>query len=135
MKWMLMPLRRYVDFEGRSRRKEYWMFNLFTTLLVISLFILFAILGAMASSSVGYSPLAGLLGFVMLAVLLGLFIPSLAVQVRRFHDQDKTGWFILLGLIPLVGGFVLLAFNCLDGSHGPNRFGPDPKFDLGDTFS
>jgi uncharacterized membrane protein YhaH (DUF805 family) len=68
-------------------------------------------------------------------VLLGLsilwslfaFIPNLAVTIRRLHDTDKSGWFILLGLIPLVGAIVLLVFYFMDGTRGPNRFGPDPK--------
>lgn len=56
-----------------------------------------------------------------------MFIPGLAVQVRRFHDQDKSGWFILLGFIPYIGGLILFVFMCLEGTRGPNRFGPDPK--------
>lgn len=55
------------------------------------------------------------------------FIPSLAVQVRRFHDQNLTGWLVLLGLIPYVGGLVILVFMCIDGTRGPNKYGADPK--------
>jgi uncharacterized membrane protein YhaH (DUF805 family) len=65
----------------------------------------------------------GLVGIILLAFL----IPSIAVQVRRFHDQDKSGWFILLGLIPYIGGIILFVFMCIEGTRGPNRFGPDPK--------
>ena len=73
-------------------------------------------------------PFTGFIGLILLG-LYGLvaFIPSLAVQVRRFHDQDKSGWFILLGLIPYLGGLVLLIFMCLEGTRGPNRFGADPR--------
>ncbi len=80
-----------------------------------------------------------LTGFICL-ILLGLYglavlIPSLAVQVRRFHDQDKSGWFILLGLIPYLGGLVLLIFMCLEGTRGRNRFGADPRDPYGaDVF-
>jgi uncharacterized membrane protein YhaH (DUF805 family) len=68
------------------------------------------------------------LGIVILGVFfLGTFIPSLAVQVRRFHDQDKSGWFILLNFVPYVGGLIVFVFMCLEGTRGPNRFGADPK--------
>lgn len=68
---------------------------------------------------------------------LAIFIPSLAVQVRRFHDQDKSGWFVLLGFIPYVGGIIVLVFMCLEGTKGKNRFGDDPKMsdNVGDVFS
>jgi uncharacterized membrane protein YhaH (DUF805 family) len=71
-------------------------------------------------------------GSTAMLIVLGVyflvfFIPGLAVQVRRFHDQDKSGWFILLGFIPYVGSLILLVFMCLEGTRGPNRFGPDPK--------
>ncbi len=136
MEYMLMPLKRYADFSGRSRRKEYWMFSLFLILVSIVLFgILFAVGGLDAGGS-------GLVGSTFLVVFglffLAVLIPSIAVQVRRFHDQDKSGWFVLLGLIPYVGGFIVFVFMCLDGTHGPNRFGPDPKgrggSDLEETF-
>jgi uncharacterized membrane protein YhaH (DUF805 family) len=65
---------------------------------------------------------AGLLVIYALAIL----VPSLAVQVRRFHDQDKSGWFILLGFIPAVGGLIVLVFMCLPGTPGSNQYGPDP---------
>ncbi|MEE4200185.1 MAG: DUF805 domain-containing protein [Erythrobacter sp.] len=67
-----------------------------------------------------YGPLTSLLG-------LALIVPGLAVQVRRFHDQDKTGWLVLLGFIPIIGGLIVLVFMLLPGTDGPNRFGPDPK--------
>jgi uncharacterized membrane protein YhaH (DUF805 family) len=76
-------------------------------------------------------------GTLLLLGLLGLAIltPSIAVQVRRFHDQDKTGWLVLLGLIPYLGGLIVLVFMCLPGTSGPNRFGADPKEDVGDVFT
>lgn len=164
MNYMLMPLRRYADFNGRSRRKEFWLWQLFNLVVVGILYaILMGILvGAMSragadggksteyssyeSSDSGFEASSGTstqvdpalfmqefgTGGIILSVLLVLygllvFIPSLAVVIRRLHDQDKSGWFILLGLIPFVGGIVLLVFYCLDGTRGPNRFGPDPK--------
>ena len=83
--------------------------------------------------------LTGLLGGTGLLVFgllyLAIIIPSIAVQVRRFHDQDKSGWMVLLGLIPYVGGIILLVFMLLEGTRGPNRFGPDPKDPDGDLQS
>ena len=115
MEWMLMPLKRYADFSGRSRRKEYWMFVLF----VVIVYVVLALLGW----ALGETAATALLGIFA----LGILIPSIAVQVRRFHDQGKSGWFVLLGFIPLVGGLIVLVFMCLEGDQGPNEYGPDPK--------
>ena len=145
MEWMLMPLRRYAEFSGRSRRKEYWMFALL-------MFIVYAIGGGLMFSALwpmitaGVTPTAesfttgfyvgaGLLGIITLAI----FIPALAVTVRRLHDRDMSGWWylgvIILGQVPYLGALVQLGFlvlMCLPGTPGPNRFGPDPKG--GDSF-
>lgn len=120
MDWMLMPLRRYADFNGRSRRKEYWMFLLGVFLAVIVLSVVEGVLGLSGSVGGVYGPLTTLL-------LLAIIVPSIAVQVRRFHDQDKSGWFVLLNFIPFVGGIIVLVMMCLEGTAGDNRFGPDPK--------
>lgn len=120
MEWMLLPLKRYADFSGRSRRKEFWMFALGVLLAIIVAAILDGILGM--SGMVG-----GVYGPLMTIVLLASLIPSLACQVRRFHDQDKSGWFVLLGLIPFVGGLIVLVFMCLEGTSGSNQYGADPK--------
>ena len=126
MEWMLLPLKRYADFQGRSRRKEYWMFALGVVIVAIVLSIIEGILiieGIQSESgNIGgaYGPLSAIF-------LLAIIVPAIAVQVRRFHDQDKSGWWVLLGLIPLLGGIVVLVFMCLEGTRGPNRFGPDPK--------
>lgn len=121
MEWMLMPVRRYADFSGRSRRKEFWMFQLGIFLLYIAVVILGAILGAISET------LSGIVMIIFAIAMLGLIIPSLAVAVRRLHDQDKSGWMLLLGFIPLIGGIILLVFYCTDGTPGPNQYGPDPK--------
>lgn len=120
MEWMTMPLRRYADFSGRSRRKEFWMFYLGVIIAAVIIAIVENILGI--AGSVG-----DVTGPLTLLFALGIFIPSLAVQVRRWHDQDKSGWFVLVGLIPLIGGLINLVFMMLEGTKGPNRFGPDPK--------
>jgi uncharacterized membrane protein YhaH (DUF805 family) len=121
--WMILPFMRYADFSGRSRRKEYWMFVLFNILVVIALLIVSGILGLLASDDdIGVGAVVALLVVYFLAT----FVPGLAVQVRRLHDQDKSGWFVLLGLVPF-GGIILLIFMVIEGTPGPNRFGPDPK--------
>ena len=136
MEWMLLPLKRYADFNGRSRRKEYWMYTL---LSVIIYAICFAImLGGMpwsqmmaAESGQQVNEPPGVMFWFGLALLvvwaLGSFIPGLAVSVRRFHDQDKSGWMYLLSFIPYVGGIILLVFMCLEGTRGRNQYGDDPK--------
>jgi uncharacterized membrane protein YhaH (DUF805 family) len=118
--WMLMPLRRYADFSGRSRRKEYWMFILGVIIAAVVLSIIEGVLGL--SGMVG-----GVYGPLTLILILGVLVPSIACQVRRFHDQDKSGWFVLLSFIPFIGGLIVLVFMCLEGTRGDNRFGPDPK--------
>tara|TARA_R110000772_G_scaffold73387_3_gene160519 strand:+ start:4057 stop:4473 length:417 start_codon:yes stop_codon:yes gene_type:complete len=138
MEWMLMPLKRYADFSGRSRRKEYWMFVLFNILVMFGIGIIGAVLGGFAPEESGEMSLGGSLMFGLIGIYaLAIFIPALAVQVRRFHDQDKSGWFVLLGFIPYIGGLIVLVFMCLDGNKGENRFGPDPKMNknVGDVFS
>ena len=120
MEWMLMPLKRYADFSGRSRRKEYWMFVLGVFIAIIVLSIIEGILGLSGMVGGVYGPLTTIVG-------LAVIIPGIAVQVRRFHDQDRSGWFVLLSLIPFIGGLAVLVFMFLEGTRGPNRFGPDPK--------
>jgi len=120
IEWMTMPLKRYADFQGRSRRKEYWFFVLFIIIVAVVLGLVEGILGMSGTVGGAYGPLT-------LIFLLAIIVPSIAVQVRRFHDQDKSGWFVLLGLIPFIGGLIVLVFMFLEGTRGPNRFGPDPK--------
>ena len=122
--WMLMPYKRYFDFSGRSRRKEYWMFFL----LVVIVYVVLSIIMSMGAPTV--DPTTGALsgGGAMMTIgtgLLGLFwlgsiIPSLAVAIRRMHDQDRSGWWIICPIANIV-------FLFIEGTKGPNRFGPDPK--------
>jgi uncharacterized membrane protein YhaH (DUF805 family) len=134
MEWMLMPLRRYADFSGRSRRMEYWMFQLLNVLVML-------VAGALILSGIPWdtfndSQPGALLwvGVILLCLwLLAVLIPGIAVTVRRLHDRDMSGWwylgFILAGLIPLVGwiaSIAMLVIMCLPGTSGSNRFGPDP---------
>lgn len=120
MEWMTLPLKRYADFSGRSRRKEYWMYTLLIVIVAVVVGIVEGITGLSGMVFGVYGPLT-------VVLLLATFLPSVAVGVRRLHDTDKSGWFMLLGLIPFVGGLILLVLFCLDGTRGPNRFGEDPK--------
>lgn len=119
MEWAVLPLKKYADFTGRARRKEYWMFVLLTFGIYIAASILDSIAGM--SGAVG-----GVYGPIMVAAALGLLIPSIAVGVRRLHDTDRSGWWLLIAFVPIIGGIVLLVFMVLEGTRGSNRFGADP---------
>ncbi|WP_326549825.1 DUF805 domain-containing protein [Micromonospora sp. NBC_01813] len=112
-------LTQYVGFSGRARRSEYWWFFLFSVLVNIVTTILDTTLGTTFDDSSN--------GVIGLVVSLALFLPGLAVAVRRLHDTDRSGWWILIGLIPIIGWIVLLVFYVQNGTAGPNSFGPDPK--------
>jgi len=131
MNWMLEPYRRYADFSGRSRRKEFWMFALFCWLVSMALLAVFGHPVSQSSSSsfnYGYVIAPGTPGYWINNIFsLVSFIPSLAVGARRLHDTDRSGWWQLLWFVPVLGWLVLLVFYCLDGTPGDNRFGPDPK--------
>ncbi|MCY1672312.1 DUF805 domain-containing protein [Novosphingobium sp. SL115] len=129
MNWMILPYRRYADFAGRSRRREYWMFALFYVLVMV---VLNAVFGTNEvergnGAFVYGSRLVGAGGWIGGLLWLISIVPGLAVTIRRLHDQDRSGWLLLLWLIPFLGWFAILVLMCLDGTRGPNRFGPDPK--------
>ncbi|KAA0548517.1 DUF805 domain-containing protein [Bacillus sp. BGMRC 2118] len=113
MEWYLKVLKNYVGFSGRARRKEYWMFALFNAIVSILLAIVEVITGLESM----------LTGLYSLAVLL----PSLAVGVRRLHDTGRSGWWLLISLIPIIGAIVLLVFTVSDSQEGENKYGPNPK--------
>ncbi len=139
---MLMPLRRYADFRGRSRRMEFWMFQLLN--LIVGSVVVLLIFGGLPFNAMGdpegprlapddVGPLFWI--GMALAIIwgLGVLIPSIAVTVRRLHDRDMSGWwylgFIVASFIPLlnvVSALALLVLMVLPGTRGPNRFGPDP---------
>ena len=135
MQWMILSYKRYADFNGRLRRMEFWMFTLFYYIVLVLLLILtFAGLpwGELRDPS-QMGPTTGpnaliWIGMVLLVVfMLGSIIPMIAVTVRRFHDQDKSGWLYLLNFIPYVGPIVVLVFMFIEGTKGPNLYGEDPK--------
>lgn len=115
----LATLKKYAVFDGRAQRKEYWLFVLFNLIVSIVLTIVDRLTG---TYSADYG--MGALGAVYaLAVLL----PGIGVSVRRLHDTDRSGWWLLIVFIPILGALVLLVFMILDGTPGTNRFGPNPK--------
>ena len=119
MKYFLYCLQHYADFTGRARRAEYWYFVLFN--FIVSILI-----------GLSLGVIAGLLNVPALVYLvhlwsLAVFIPSLAVSVRRLHDIGRSGWWLLLSLIPLVGAIILIIWYCTDSQPGANQYGPNPK--------
>lgn len=121
MNYYLDVLKKYAVFNGRARRKEYWMFFLFN---VVIGFVL-----GFIDSIIGTKILALLYSLVVL-------IPGIAVGVRRFHDTNHSGWWWLIGLVPIVGVIILIVLFARDGQSGENRYGPSPKvFSNGGSFN
>jgi len=112
--WMILPIKRYLEFEGRSSRKEFWMYQLAYLVLLVGAVVIAAVLPPLGAALL-------ILGF------LGMFLPLLAVEVRRFHDQDRSGWLALMNLLPYVGPIIVFAFMLVPGTEGDNRFGEDPR--------
>ncbi len=119
MNWFIEVLKKYAVFNGRARRKEYWFFYLFYLIIFMVLAFLDGMTGSF-SKTVGIGMLSGIF-------ILAMIIPGLAVSVRRLHDTDRSGWWILISLIPLIGGIWFLVLMVLDGTSGQNQYGPDPK--------
>ena len=127
MDWYLAVLKKYAVFDGRARRKEFWYFALVNFLIFIPLAIVGLILAAIAGGS--SSNTTWLILFIVPLILYGLFIfiPALAVTIRRLHDTNRSGWWYLITFVPWVGSIILFVFEVLDGTPGPNPYGPDPK--------
>ena len=109
-------LRKYIDFSGRARRMEFWMFHL------VNLAIAF-ILQLTAAAS----PTDGVAEFVTVSFVLVMLLPGVAVLVRRLQDTGRSGWWLLLVAVPLLGTLTLWFFTFLDSQPGPNKYGPNPK--------
>ncbi|MCQ2202552.1 MAG: DUF805 domain-containing protein [Bacteroidales bacterium] len=113
----------YANFSGRARRKEYWYFCL--TLFILNM--LMQVVSAISSVESSSSILVLGLSIVLLLAYMCLIIPNISLSIRRLHDIGKSGWYLLIGFIPLVGGIILLVWFCREGETGPNKWGPDPK--------
>lgn len=112
MEYFKLALQNYANFEGRSRRRDYWMFVLFYMIFYVCAVVVDAVTG---------------LGFIALIYALGLLVPSLSAAARRLHDTGRSGWWQLLMLVPLIGAIILIVFLALDSTPGENKFGPNPK--------
>ena len=112
MNWYLKVLKQYADFNGRARRSEYWYFTLFNILI---------------SFAIGF--ISALIGLPSLGALysLAVLIPGIAVAVRRMHDVGKSGWILLVALIPIIGSIYIVILAVTDGDAGDNKYGPNPK--------
>lgn len=144
MEWATLPLKRYAEFTGRSRRKEYWMFVLLCVGIAIVLYLIESLLHLRG--------MIGPYGPLMLLFELAILVPSIAVGIRRLHDTNRSGWWLLvcyapallsmllpilgivnlslamiLSIVSLIGAIVLIVFFVLEGTKGPNQYGPDPK--------
>ncbi len=114
---------RYTDFKGRSSRAEYWWVYLFNFLVVI---VPYLILFTIGIGSDGLNIIGMLMAAIVGLYVLATIIPGLAIAFRRMHDRNMTAWWLLLGLIPYIGGIVLIVIFALPGTKGPNKFGADP---------
>ena len=127
MKWLIAPWRRMFDFSGRATRREYWSFigtfyaGLFLYLLLIGAFV------PVDAAGEAEDTVSQLVGLVTMLIFLFAFIAGLSAAVRRVHDHDKTGWFILLGMIPAIGWIFFLIMMLTPGTDGPNSYGSDPR--------
>ncbi len=111
--WKLVVLQRFAKFDGRAGRAEFWWYVLANVVVYVALAILAQI-----------SALFLILYFVY---ALAMIVPSIAVAIRRLHDTDKSGWLLLIGLVPLIGAIILLVFYAIEGTNGPNQYGAAPE--------
>ena len=119
MNWYIEVLKKYAVFSGRARRKEYWFFALFNVIFIIALTLI--------DVSAGLYDVVAAIGLLSGLYSLAVLVPSIAVFVRRLHDIDRTGWWLLIAFIPLIGVIVLLVFTLLDSTPGDSRYGPNPN--------
>lgn len=112
MENFLSVVKQYVNFEGRARRQEYWMYILFYFIFYVGALIIDSVIG---------------LGLIALIYSLALLLPSISVAARRLHDTGRSGWWQLIALIPLIGAIVLIVFMVQDSTPGDNKYGPNPK--------
>lgn len=113
--WAKRPIEKYADFTGRAPRAEYWWFVLFVTIGEIVAMIFDSILGT-----------GGPYGLIFCLCVLALIVPQIAVGARRLHDTDRSGWWLLISFVPLIGTIVLLVFFATEGTAGQNNYGPNP---------
>jgi len=113
MNWYLDVLKKYAVFSGRARRQEYWMYTLFNIIISVVLVIIDGIVGAQ--------------GIIVVLYCLAVLVPGLAVSIRRLHDTNHSGWWLLISFVPLIGAIILLVFLVTDSQQGDNQYGANPK--------
>ncbi|MFF2328276.1 MULTISPECIES: DUF805 domain-containing protein [unclassified Streptomyces] len=113
MHWYLDVLKKYAVFSGRARRQEFWMYTLFNIIAIIILAIIDAVIGS--------TPV------IVAIYYVAIILPTLGVGARRLHDTGRSGWWLLFGIVPLVGEITLFVLMCLEGDRGQNAHGQDPK--------
>ncbi|MEO7603268.1 MAG: DUF805 domain-containing protein [Sphingomicrobium sp.] len=118
VEWAKRPLQKYAEFTGRASRPEYWWFVLAQIVVMLVAMFLDSMLGTDFGGS-GY-------GLIYLVVALGLLVPAIAVGIRRLHDTDRSGWWLLIALVPFVGAIILIVFLASEGTSGDNQYGPPP---------
>ena len=123
MSWYLQVWQRYAEFSGRSRRMEYWIFTLYNVVIFLVLY-----LAGVGFALVKQPEMGAFMYFAYVAYALAALVPSLACTVRRLHDTGKSGWWVLIALVPIVGAIALLVMMVLEGTPGNNQYGPDPKW-------
>jgi uncharacterized membrane protein YhaH (DUF805 family) len=121
MHWLLDPItKHFADFSGRASRKEFWMFVLFCAILVgLPIGIIWALIGETVAV------------VIYICFILVIFVPNIALSIRRLHDTGRSGWWLLLSLVPYIGGLVVLVFYCLPSQVGTNKYGPNKYEDVG----
>ncbi|GHT24077.1 hypothetical protein FACS189430_08380 [Bacteroidia bacterium] len=127
MKWYLKVLRQYADFSGRARRKEFWMFALFNWICILIWAFVWGLVFGLTVDMNSPGKIAAAISFAYYVYLIAVMLPSLAVVVRRLHDLGKSGWWLFIAFIPLVGGVWLFVLMCLEGQTEGNRYGANPK--------
>lgn len=119
MNWYLKCWKQYADFSGRARRKEYWIFSLINYIIIFFLYILQIVMIE--------STLWLIFPIILFLYAVAVFLPGLAVNIRRLHDIGKSGWWYLIYLIPIIGAIWLTVLMCLDSEPGENQWGENPK--------
>jgi uncharacterized membrane protein YhaH (DUF805 family) len=132
MNWYIKVLKNYAVFSGRARRKEYWWFFLLNFIFILVLDGIGIFIIAPHINSLVLPIIYRLTTIASLTIIyeLAVIVPSIAVGVRRLHDTNRSGWWYFLGLIPIVGGIILIVFYAMDSEPGENRYGPNPKTEV-----
>ena len=134
MKWFIKAFRQYADFSGRASRQEFWMFVLFNLLFAMAWAFVAGLLTGLLGDSFDHDSDRLIFMYKLIAIYYAVTtVPAMAVGVRRLHDTGRHGWWMLVSLIPFVGGIWLIVLMCLDGSAGDNRYGSRPDGTMGNA--